>query len=129
MSTTDDHVRTIIEGLKSAGRYDDTLLIISADHGEELYDHGGYAHGHALWNEVIRVPLIVKFPRGWKPEGLGPNVPATTQAIDLMPTLLDFVGAEPVDDLPGSEIFYGAGRGFAYSETADEWTLVQFKPA
>ncbi len=122
---SDDHVRTIIEGLKASGRYGDTLLIVTADHGEELYEHGGYGHGHALWDEVIHVPLIVKFPRGAKPASLPREVAARTQAIDLAPALLSLAGIEIGGDLPGTDIFHGAGPAFAYAETLDEWALIQ----
>ncbi len=122
---TDDNVGAIIEGLAADSLYDNTLLIISADHGEELYDHDGYGHGHALWDEVIRVPLIVKFPRGRKPDALPRQVTRTTRAIDLMPALLDFVGDDPSDPLPGSRIFSARPADFAYSETSDRLTFVQ----
>ncbi len=121
----DDHVAMILDGLEADSLYDDTLLIVTADHGEELYDHRGYGHGHALWNEVIRVPLIVKFPRGRKPNALPADVEATTQAIDLMPALLDFVGDDPGDALSEGRIFTAEPADYAYSETFERWTFVQ----
>ncbi len=122
----DFHVTAIVHGLRLAGVYDDTLLIVTADHGEELYDHRGYGHGHALWDEVVRVPLVVKFPKGWKPAALSSVISTTTQAIDLLPSLLDLIDEEPGPSLPGSQLFDArARRGFAYAETTDEWTLVQ----
>lgn len=109
-------VRPLLRGLRKLGVYDNTLLIVTADHGEELYEHGGYAHGHALWEEVIRVPLVVKFPRGRRPEGLPRDVDSLTQSIDLLPTLLAFAGAPVPVELPGADIFGASPRGFAYSE-------------
>lgn len=122
----DEHlVAPLIDSLKKVGRYDDTLVILTADHGEELYDHRGYAHGHALWEEVIRVPLIVKFPKGRRPRRLAGDVEATTQSVDLLPSLLAFLGRPAGEDLPGADIFDGAGRDFAYSQTETQWTLIQ----
>ena len=118
-------VAPLIDSLKKVGRYDDTLVILTADHGEELYDHRGYAHGHALWDEVIRVPLIVKFPKGYRPRHLAGDVDATTQSVDLLPSLLAFLGRPAGEDIPGADIFDGGGGDFAYSQTATEWTLIQ----
>jgi arylsulfatase A-like enzyme len=114
----------LINGLEEMALYDNLLLIISADHGEELYDHAGYAHGHALWDEVIRVPMIVKYPKGQKPEGMPREVDDVTQSIDLLPSLLAFFGERPPSELPGFDTLGGQSPGFAYSERREEWTLV-----
>lgn len=115
----------LLQGLRESGVYDDTLLIVTADHGEELYDHQGYAHGHALWDEVIRVPMLAKFPKRAKPDFLGKQVESLTQSIDLVPSLLAVAGVPPDEKLPGTDIFHGAPRGFVYSQTKRGWTLVQ----
>jgi arylsulfatase A-like enzyme len=119
-------VRPLLRGLRDLGVYDDTMLIVTADHGEELYEHEGYAHGHALWEEVVRVPLVVKFPRGRRPEELPREVAALTQSIDLLPSLLAFSGAPVPEDLPGTDIFGGSPRGFAFSEMKKGgWMMVR----
>jgi arylsulfatase A-like enzyme len=118
-------VLPLLEALKVMGWYDDTLLILTADHGEELYDHGGYGHGHALWEEITRVPMIVKFPKGRKPAALPRSVETVTQAIDVLPSLLAYVGGAPDAALPGTDIFGGPGRDMAYCETVDGWMLMR----
>jgi arylsulfatase A-like enzyme len=60
----DKWVGELLRGLKASGTYDDSLIVITADHGEELFDHGGMDHGHSLHEEVLHVPLLVKWPRG-----------------------------------------------------------------
>jgi arylsulfatase A-like enzyme len=101
----DEHsFAVLIAALRRAGAYDDSLIIVSADHGEELYDHGGYAHGHALWEEVIHVPLVIKFPRGTKPGALGHEVTALTSNVDLVPTLLAALGVPVPPELPGRSL-------------------------
>jgi arylsulfatase A-like enzyme len=85
-------ISPLIQMLKDTGPYDETLILITADHGEELYEHGGLAHGHALWNELIHVPLIAKFPKGQRPEELGPRVTGLTRGVDLYPSLVAFAG-------------------------------------
>lgn len=119
------YLKPLLESLKEMGRYDDMLIIITADHGEELYDHKGYAHGHALWDEVIHVPLIVKFPRGKKPAGLAKEIDTVTQSIDLMPSLLSFYDHPIPEGLPGTDIFLGEPRGSSFAEMRGGWALIQ----
>ena len=117
-------VADLVEGLVKLKVYDNTLLIVTADHGEELYDHAGYSHGHALWEEVIHVPLIVKFPRGKRPAGLPREVGFVTRSIDLYPSILAFDGQRIPPELPGEDIFDGGGPRFAFSERKGEWALI-----
>jgi len=117
-------VADLVEGLVKLKVYDNTLLIVTADHGEELYDHAGYSHGHALWEEVIHVPLIVKFPRGKRPAGLPKEVGFVTRSIDLYPSILAFDGQRIPPELPGEDIFDGGGPRFAFSERKGEWALI-----
>jgi arylsulfatase A-like enzyme len=119
------YLEPLLDGLREMGRYDDMLIIITADHGEELYDHKGYAHGHALWDEVIHVPFIVKFPRGKKPAGLSQEIHAVTQSIDVLPSLLSFYGRPAPEDLPGTDIFLGQPRGSSLAEIRGGWALIQ----
>ncbi len=117
-------VARLIEGLKELKVYDNMLLILTADHGEELYDHAGYAHGHAVWEEVIHVPLIVKFPRGARPAALPRQAGFLSRTIDLFPSLLAFAGQRVPPELAGENRFDGSGARFAYSERKGEWALI-----
>jgi len=56
-------LKPILEYLRASGRFDDALLVVMADHGEEFYDHGDWEHGHSLYQELTRIPLVVKLPR------------------------------------------------------------------
>lgn len=118
-------VGALIAGLREAGLYDNTLLIVTADHGEELYEHKGYDHGHAVWEELVHVPMIVKFPRGRRPSVLGQEVTRITRAIDVLPALLDFAGS-PVTGggLPGAAIFRGTFGDISISQARRNWALV-----
>jgi arylsulfatase A-like enzyme len=68
-----------------------TIVVLTADHGEEFLDHGGLLHGYTLYDEQIRVPLVVAGP------GLprGARVDTTVSLIDIVPTLLDYAGRAP----------------------------------
>jgi arylsulfatase A-like enzyme len=66
----------------------------------------------------------VKFPKGHKPESLPTEIDDITQSIDLLPSLLSFIGERPPAELPGFNTLGGQSPGFAFSNTRHEWTLV-----
>ncbi|MBN1221941.1 MAG: sulfatase, partial [Candidatus Aminicenantes bacterium] len=59
----DDQVQKIIDSLKLLKLGDNTIIIITSDHGEEFWEHGGFEHGHSMYNELLRVPLIIYNPK------------------------------------------------------------------
>jgi arylsulfatase A-like enzyme len=71
-----------------------TLVVLTADHGEELWDHGGVEHGHTLYDEVVRVPLVLRCP-GCGPVGAVVEAPVGISA--LAATVLDLLGVAPGD--------------------------------
>lgn len=91
-----------IAWLKSQGRYDDALIILTGDHGEEFKEHGSWFHCSALNPPQTRVPLLVKWPAGTV------SVPECQDAghLDILPTVLDVVGAPESSwrDLPGRSL-------------------------
>ena len=89
---TDAQIGRLCEGLRELGMYDESWIVVTADHGEEFWDHGGFEHGHTLYDELVRVPLVIKPPasRG-RPLG---TVDRQVRIIDVMPTLLDAFGVE-----------------------------------
>jgi arylsulfatase A-like enzyme len=116
----------LLDGLRRAGRYDDTLILVSADHGEELLDHGGYHHGYALWEELAHVPLVVKYPKGRRPAAVPARVDSLTQSIDVLPSLLALAGLPADPSLPGRTALAGTFQPFAFSEIAgDGFALLQ----
>ena len=98
----------LIDTLKRQDLYKDTIIVFVADHGEEFYDHHGFEHGHALYQELLRIPLVMRLP------GLGtPGQHASTLArqIDIMPTLLDHLGIPPPTPLDGRSLLPMNDRG------------------
>lgn len=87
----DAEVGRLLDGLDALGLADDTVVLLTADHGEEFLDHGGFEHGHTLYDELVRVPLLVRLP------GLvraGTVVDAAAGLIDVAPTLCELAGIE-----------------------------------
>ncbi len=76
--------------LQRQGLADRTLVVLHSDHGEEFLEHGGYVHGGTLYDEVLRVPLIVAGPPVTTP---GRVVDTPVQLLDVMPTLLEVAGS------------------------------------
>lgn len=81
----DDNVGEIIDTMKRLGIYDDALIILTSDHGEEFWEHGGVAHSHSLHDELLWVPLIFKLPRSDHSGEV--ETPVSMEC--LMPTVLD----------------------------------------
>jgi len=86
----DENLGRLLDALERAGLYHDALIILASDHGEEFWEHGGYEHGHSLYNELLRVPLIVKPPFSMTAH----TVDAVVSTESVMSTILDFCGLE-----------------------------------
>ena len=99
--------------LQDRGFLDQTLLIITADHGECLGEHGLWGHGFSLYNELIHIPLMVKYPAPYDFRGESRQV---VQLHDLFATLAELAGAPyPVPD--SSRSLLGPPRDFALAES------------
>lgn len=90
--TDEAFIGPLVAKLKALGLYDRTLLILLSDHGEEFYEHGSWMHTNQLYEESLRVPLLVKFPgsrfRGLRHEG-------AVRLVDVFPTVLEEIGVKP----------------------------------
>jgi len=85
----DAKVGSVIDALKRRGVWGDTLFIVTSDHGEELRDHGGWQHDQSVYEELVHVPLIVRFP---DPSIAPCRIGQAVSLVDLIPTILDFLG-------------------------------------
>ena len=84
----DAEIESFLKGLATWAPPAETLVAVTADHGEELFDHGGVLHGYTLYEEMVRIPLIL-----WAPGRLRPAaVDTPTNTKDLTATLLDLAG-------------------------------------
>jgi arylsulfatase A-like enzyme len=110
---TDAALESLLAELESRALLEDTLVLLTSDHGEEFLEHGTFKHGYQLYEESLRVPLVLRVP------GLGARRErdAAVQHIDLAPTLLELVG------LPVPPAFQGRSlvpllRGEPLAQTA-----------
>jgi arylsulfatase A-like enzyme len=107
----DDAVGRLVEFLDRAGLGRETLLIVTADHGEAFWEHSTVAHGANLYDEVVKVPLIVRCPSGGQG---GRRVACQVRHVDLLPTIVDFAGAadaEPREGMSLRSLIGGSGGG------------------
>jgi arylsulfatase A-like enzyme len=86
----------------------DTIVIISADHGEEFFEHGGREHGHTLYDEVCRVPLIVALPETGRPSTRASDEPAPVSLVDVAPSVLNYLGLAVPPTMEGQQDLFGA---------------------
>ncbi len=87
----DEQIGRLLDELKARDLYDDTLIIVTADHGEAFYEHGHWQHTVSLYDEIIRIPLVVKWP-GNLPTGRAKTLASQT---DIFPTVLRAAGIDP----------------------------------
>lgn len=98
---TDEAFGELLDALEQRGLLQDTLLVFLADHGEALYEHHVWGHEWWLYEEVIRIPLLVRLP-GMHPAGW--RSAEVVQQVDLLPTILEFVGLPIPDGVQGRSL-------------------------
>lgn len=85
----DYHLGDVIDKLKERGIWDKAIFVFLSDHGEEFGEHGGWFHEQSGYEELVHVPLLIRFPRS---EFAGQRVDQTVSLLDIMPTLFDYIG-------------------------------------
>lgn len=104
----DDQLQRLIATLEQLGRQDDTLLIVTADHGEGLMTHGELTHGVFLYEETIRVPLLMRAPQALP---AGRRVAAVTGLVDVVSTICEALGVPAPERTDGKSIWGLAAGG------------------
>ena len=128
---TDVYIGALVDELSRRGVLDDTILVIMSDHGEEFREHGKMLHGRT-YRETAHVPLILRFPEAaWH----GVRIPTQVRLIDIVPTVLDYLGLPTREDMHGASLLplaqeggpsrpaYTEG-GNSYGVRANDWLLV-----
>lgn len=98
---TSDQLTAFFAALRPQGLLDDTLVVLTSDHGEAFLEHGTLTHGDVLFDELVHVPLVIRTPDG-RPRGR--RVPNLTSLVDLAPTVLDYVGLPPPPPFQGRSL-------------------------
>jgi hypothetical protein len=138
VATADEYVGALVDLLERQGVLDDTVIVFTSDHGEELLDHGFATHGQALWEELLRVPLVIAGPG--VPSGM--RVAQRVSTRHIAPTLAALAGTRfqgldrSVDllrasDLPDEPLFFSTLHGWwngvnllpIYGVRVGDWVL------
>lgn len=116
----DTHIGRVLGALRDSGQYDNTLIIITADHGEMLGDHHAWGK-MSCYDAAFHTPLIIRDPDNTA--GYGQNIDAPTESIDIAPTILDWIGRDVPASMDGHSLrpFLAAQppaawRKYSYSE-------------
>ncbi len=99
---SDESLGILIDRLKQLGVYDNTILVLTADHGEGNYEHNESTHSMLMYNSTLHVPLIIRHP---ELEGAGMRIKPWVGLVDVMPTLLDLLDVPIPDDIQGSSLW------------------------
>jgi arylsulfatase A-like enzyme len=101
----DAEIGRLLGAMRKMGILENTLVVVTADHGEEFREHGLLGHGHSLYEELLRVPLVFSGPGAPR----GERRPERVSLVDIAPTLLAVAGAEPLPHAQGIPLL-GEGR-------------------
>lgn len=99
---SDYNFGALLEELKQKGLYEESLIIFVSDHGEAFYEHKFFGHRNSLYNEVLNIPFLVKLPAVNNRKGN--RISDLVQHIDILPTILDYIGAEIPEYLKGTSL-------------------------
>gem|GEM_PF-2201552 len=139
-----DHILgEIFKAIKSNGIYDNSLIIITSDHGEGLMEHGYLFHNQYVYEESIHVPLILKFPKSYNL--IQKKIETIVELIDLYPTILDYLGiwyqqnliqgkslVPLIKSMPGysKQMIYSRGHGelFSFSSRFGNYKYIYHAP-
>jgi arylsulfatase A-like enzyme len=98
----DDAVGRVFDAMREAGRWHNSLVLVTADHGEAFWEHGRMGHNATLFDEMLHVPFLLRLPGGRVPAGVDLDQPVILS--DAVPTLLARVGLEPAPEVGGRDL-------------------------
>jgi arylsulfatase A-like enzyme len=101
ISYHDLHFRSILQALEKRKLSEDTMIVVVADHGEEFWDHGSVGHGHSVYEELLRIPMVVHVPGLLKEPT---SIDASAGLVDVMPTVLEALGEPLPEGLSGKSL-------------------------
>lgn len=115
---TDKQIGLLLEKLKEEGMFEKSVIIVLADHGEEFFEHESFEHGRTLYDEMIKIPLVIRTPRG-------ENAISEKQVnqVDVLPTILSLLGINTPKVLDGENVFSPNHSPYSFSELDFEFRV------
>ncbi|RKY41290.1 MAG: hypothetical protein DRP76_00215 [Candidatus Omnitrophota bacterium] len=111
----DSQMEDFFTFLKREGFYDNSVISLTADHGDEFLEHNGTSHFQKLYNELLHVPLVIKYPRQKNKEVIDKKV----SLIDLAPTLCDLAGVDVPKEFKGNSMFKNLRKILFHQTSSD----------
>jgi arylsulfatase A-like enzyme len=102
LKCADDGFGLLIERLKQAGLYENSLIVLMADHGEAFFKHRHFGHNVHLYDDIVRIPMIVKLPA--KDRVAPRRLANLVETVDVLPTVLDELGIQRPEYLEGQSL-------------------------
>ncbi len=103
ISYHDEHFERIYQAMSDQGLLEDTLIVVTSDHGEEFFEHGSVGHGHSMYEEMLHVPLLMRLPGASGHEGKARS-DAEVGLVDVFPTVCELTGVEIPGDVEGRSL-------------------------
>lgn len=129
----DEAIGKVLGELDRRGLGENTVVIFNADHGEMLGDHGLLFKGSYMYDEVVKTPLVIRAPGRVKP---GTVINTFSESVDILPTVLDFLGLPIPVGVQGTHLFHGKQKRVVFAEfptvkmvRTAEWKLVHYPGA
>ena len=127
MAYLDIQLERLVTRLKELGLYENTLLVVTSDHGEALGERGMFQHsGHGLYQNILHIPLLIRYPHG---KHRAVVVDDFVSTVDIMPTVLGVVGAEPARNIQGRNLLgTSPAGGPLYAESYPKTDRIKWNP-
>ena len=122
ISYHDREMARFVERLRALGLYDRILFVVTSDHGEEFFEHGSFGHGHSIFQELLHVPLMMRWPENIPASRIAPTV----STMDIAPTIVEAAGLEIPEVFEGRSLLASArgvmrpGPAIAFSDKLDD---------
>ena len=130
----DDAVGELFDALRQEGRWDNSIVLVTSDHGEAFFEHGVQGHNSTLYDEMLRIPFILRLPEG----RVASHVDTGRLVIlsDVVPTILGQLGLEPRDEVGGVNLlhegsqvtsrvlFHRLGGEWLFSAHTQKWNAI-----
>lgn len=125
MRFCDAAVERIFEALNEVGRFENSLILVTSDHGEAFFEHGKLDHNSTVYQEMLHVPFVLRLPGGDRPAGIDLDRLASLE--DLTPTVLAFAGVQPESRQTGLDLFSERRRRSILHRSATQQNIQAFR--
>jgi arylsulfatase len=115
LKMADDAIGQVLEALKKAGRWDNTVILVTSDHGEAFEEHDVFSHNSTVYEEMIHVPFVLRLPGGVIPDGVDVDRPVALA--DIVPTLIRRLGLPPAPEVWGEDLLGDRGPRYLFHRT------------